>query len=266
MTENLTKGLNLDIKQPLIVPKPLGRKLITPKFLSPLGAKKLSSFDTANLSNSDSKVIQPKPEKTASKAAVIQPEKAPQNSQEKTEIPPLPQAIRKISTLQSLAQPSELISSTVADEIQSPNLPRPVPISPAPVRHIQKAPARDIPNSWSSIAELVGEIKVENINQTEIVQPLTEKRQQDNQLNSLATTKLQNSKAAKKTDLNEIEPSHQVIQTYNSFENSSASTLMSTDDLENLEALAREVYQMLKQRWEIEGERRGNNYSGRLPW
>ncbi|ALF54421.1 hypothetical protein ACX27_18770 [Nostoc piscinale CENA21] len=54
MTENLTTGfilepsepdLNLGIKQPLLPHRPLGRKFISPKFLSPLGVKSLSNFD-----------------------------------------------------------------------------------------------------------------------------------------------------------------------------------------------------------------------------
>jgi hypothetical protein len=37
------------------------------------------------------------------------------------------------------------------------------------------------------------------------------------------------------------------------------------EDFGNIELLAREVYSLLKQRIEIERERRGTNYSGRLP-
>ncbi|MBD2301979.1 hypothetical protein, partial [Nostoc sp. FACHB-190] len=56
MTENLTTGfssepsepdLNLGIKQPLLPHQPLGSKFIRPKFLSPLGAKSLSNFDSS---------------------------------------------------------------------------------------------------------------------------------------------------------------------------------------------------------------------------
>lgn len=38
------------------------------------------------------------------------------------------------------------------------------------------------------------------------------------------------------------------------------------EGVDNLEILAREIYSFIKQRLEIERERRGNNYSGRLPW
>ncbi|MBU7581709.1 MAG: hypothetical protein KAF91_02140, partial [Nostoc sp. TH1S01] len=62
MTENLTTGfnsepsepnLNLGIKRPLLPHQPLGRKLISPKFLSPLGAKSLSNFDPSIFFNSE---------------------------------------------------------------------------------------------------------------------------------------------------------------------------------------------------------------------
>ncbi|WP_187308045.1 hypothetical protein, partial [Nostoc cycadae] len=62
MTENLTTGfasqpsepdLNLGIKRPLLAHKPWGRQLISPKFLSPLGAKSLSNFDPSIFLNSE---------------------------------------------------------------------------------------------------------------------------------------------------------------------------------------------------------------------
>ncbi|MGG6286219.1 hypothetical protein ACQ4M3_31935 [Leptolyngbya sp. AN03gr2] len=40
----------------------------------------------------------------------------------------------------------------------------------------------------------------------------------------------------------------------------------SINDANNLEVLAREIYGLLRQRLEIERERHGNHYSGRLPW
>jgi hypothetical protein len=39
-----------------------------------------------------------------------------------------------------------------------------------------------------------------------------------------------------------------------------------TLDEQNFEILAREVYQAIQQRLAIDRERRGSNYSGRLPW
>ncbi|MBE9210184.1 hypothetical protein IQ244_27550, partial [Nostoc sp. LEGE 06077] len=61
MTENLTTGfasepsapnLNLGVKRPLLPHKPFVQKLISPKFLSLLGAKPLSNFDPSVFLNS----------------------------------------------------------------------------------------------------------------------------------------------------------------------------------------------------------------------
>ncbi|MEA5566073.1 hypothetical protein, partial [Anabaena sp. UHCC 0399] len=49
MRENIETGSDdnseLGIKKPLLPHKPLGQKLLSPKFLSPLGAKYLSNFE-----------------------------------------------------------------------------------------------------------------------------------------------------------------------------------------------------------------------------
>ncbi|HIK03439.1 MAG TPA: hypothetical protein IGS40_01790, partial [Trichormus sp. M33_DOE_039] len=57
MTDNLatTSGdyPELGIKKPLLPHKPLGQKLLSPKFLSPLGAKSLLNFDSSVYFSSD---------------------------------------------------------------------------------------------------------------------------------------------------------------------------------------------------------------------
>lgn len=287
MTENETAGsssetkitdLNLGIKRSLATHKPLGQKLISPKFSTPIGAKALSHSDTqvqnlpfvsesksnkATKSTSKSTTIQNKSENNniaihSSQTEAITPTnvdstiiqaKAEQNFPEKTEIPQLPQALKNISNYHPIAQ------SSVADKIDS-----------TLTHHIQKAPVQDIPDSWSSIAELFGETQVESVSQTTVVQALKDKQHWDN------LSPLQNIKDIKN------KTSEQVIQARPNTSNSAESiddnySNLSTnedyaakEELEHLDTLAREVYKMLKQRLEIERERQGNNYSGRLPW
>lgn len=335
MTENLKTGfdsepsktdireLNLDIKRHLLAHKPLGRTLISPKFLLPLGAKSLSNFDSSiflnsetndshildnesqnspflskskskslNSSNlaeanktkkstSNSTIIQaqidshdsmasPKIENlvnTASENIFLPSKKAEQTSHEKAETPQLPKALQNISIFNHLSQSSDLVLSTVADEIDSLDVSHPVPISHTPAHHIQKKPEQDIPDSWSSIAELFGESKVDSISSTMVVQPLRDKKQWNNKLKPLQHIKTLNNETFGQV----IQASPKTSTSAESMEDNYSNLWTnkysaSENELENLETLAREIYKMLKQRLEIEGERRGNNYSGRLPW
>ncbi|MCC5634795.1 ELKS/Rab6-interacting/CAST family protein [Nostoc sp. CHAB 5844] len=208
-----------------------------------------------------------------SKNTLIQQKKAEQNYQGKAEIPQLPKALKNISIFYPLSQSSDFISSTVPDATDSLDVPHSVPMSDTPAHYIQKEPEQDIPNSWSSIAELFGESKVNTVSPTMVVQPLRDKKQGNNKLKPL-----QYIKTLKKADFSKNVTSRQFIQASpetstpaesieENYSNSSTNKdSASEDELENLNTLAREVYKMLKQRLDIERERRGNNYSGRLPW
>jgi len=250
--------LNLGIK------RPLGQKLISPKLFSPLGAKKLSNSNISILLNSETKDSSPVDILSESQSQVFKNlAKAASNTkpssntnpstnstviQPQTEIPQLPKALKKISTFQPIPEPSNLVVNQIDSVNVSPRSSYPT------THHIQKVSEQDIPDSWSNIAELFGKSEVD------IVQPLT-----------IASTQSQHSKNQKN------KTSSQVIQAYTSSETSTSvesiesdslinEDSVSEDELANLETLAREVYKMLKQRLEIQRERRGNNYSGRLPW
>jgi len=291
MTENETAGfssepseteitnLNLGIKRPLPTHKPLGQKLISPKFSTPIGAKKLSNSEpqiqdspvlsefksnkpiksTSTSTNiqqkSDNNNFTLQPSQTEAIAptnvdSTIIQAKAEQNFPEKTEIPQLPQALKNISNYRPISQ------SSIADKIDSP-----------PTHHIQKAPVQDIPDSWSSIAELFGKTQVESVSQTTVVQALKDKQHWDNQLTPLQNIKTLKNKTSEQFIQAKPDTSNSAESIDDNYSNLSTNKDSAPkEELENLDTLAREVYKMLKQRLDIERERRGNNYSGRLPW
>ncbi len=192
-----------------------------------------------------------------------------------SEIPQLPIALKKISIFSPLSQTSSLLASNVADETASLDASTPISLSPSLPHHIQKSPMKEIPNSWSSLAELLGESTTVDNSQKTIVQPFADER---HEFTSIASTQSEYSQSEPKTHYSQTRNSRQVIQAYTDPSSSSLQNIEETDnevtitnesledECENLEVLAREIYKMLQYRLEIERERRGKNYSGRLPW
>ncbi|MBD2005286.1 MULTISPECIES: hypothetical protein [Cyanophyceae] len=146
--------------------------------------------------------------------------------------------------------------------------------------------AKTMPTSWSSIADLIGETTPDSGNSM-IVQPLLEERGWQEPIISSSDSRNSYSTA----DSPHTDRTNGVIQAYSNtsgrtsasgmealrqlMESSGGSKVeahqsdedFSEDEgVDNLEILAREIYSFIKQRLEIERERRGNNYSGRLPW
>ncbi|MBD1904756.1 hypothetical protein H6F53_04515 [Trichocoleus sp. FACHB-832] len=146
--------------------------------------------------------------------------------------------------------------------------------------------AKTIPTSWSSIADLIGETTSDSSNSM-IVQPLLEERGWQEPI--ISSSDSRNSYST--VDSPHTDRANGVIQAYSNtsgrtsasgmealrqlMESSGGSKVeahqsdedFSEDEgVDNLEILAREIYSFIKQRLEIERERRGNNYSGRLPW
>ncbi|MBD1934132.1 MULTISPECIES: hypothetical protein [Cyanophyceae] len=146
--------------------------------------------------------------------------------------------------------------------------------------------AKTIPTSWSSIADLIGEATSDSSNSM-IVQPLLEERGWQEPI--ISSSDSRNSYST--VDSPHTDRANGVIQAYSNtsgrtsasgmealrqlMESSGGSKVeahqsdedFSEDEgVDNLEILAREIYSFIKQRLEIERERRGNNYSGRLPW
>lgn len=259
-SEELT-ALDLNIQKPFLTHKPLGNKFISPKFLSPLGTKLLSDLETSDRSSTKAAIAPAKQvtntqKKSTAKTTVIQPQKEAQHQNHNTEIPQLPTRLEKISSLKPLSQTSDFITSTLREKTASLNTSTPP--------QLQKAATKETPNSWSSIAELVDEMTTVDRSPKTVVQPLKSTRSQ-------YSPQIINSP--------ESSNSSPVIQRYTNSDNSTSiqniedtnsevtiTNETSEDESENLEILAREIYTMLQQRLKIEQERRGKNYSGRLPW
>ncbi|MFN6572513.1 hypothetical protein, partial [Dendronalium sp. ChiSLP03b] len=205
----------------------------------------------------------------------IQSKKEIQHPNHSSEIPQLPTVLKKISIFSPLSQTSNFLTSTFADETASPDTSTPVSF-PSLSNHIQKSPMKDIPNSWSSIAELLGESTAVENSPTIVIQPLPNEKRE---FTYIASPQSYHSQSQPKTHYPKSSSSNKVIQAYTEPSSSiSVQTIEETDnevtitnelpedEYENLELLAREIYKMLQQRLEIEQERRGKNYSGRLPW
>ncbi|MBD1897114.1 hypothetical protein [Coleofasciculus sp. FACHB-129] len=157
---------------------------------------------------------------------------------------------------------------------------------------------REIPTSWSSISELIGE-NTPKASESIVVQPLSEQRtweapqkpiiskpsdsnsSQSNvshplmnspQNNSLGNVIQTYSMPSRRTSASGMEALIQLMGDTDSQVGAIDQSVSTVDDFsseeatDNLELLAREVYSFIRQRLEIERERRGNNYSGRLPW
>jgi hypothetical protein len=139
-----------------------------------------------------------------------------------------------------------------------------------PLRH--STPTGNIPNSWSSLTELLGESSTDSTStnsQETLIQrvnnPSSTLEALDLAVNASGTTSQYSSSYdsplafGTDTSSSAIEPKV-VSKDISSGENSSQQT-----DSKNLELLAREIYSLLRQRLEIERERRGSYYSDRFP-
>lgn len=114
----------------------------------------------------------------------------------------------------------------------------------------------ELPNSWSSLADLV-ENSLENIPEEEIIFTPTGFQRQNPDLNS----NQRQSSAASLPPEDTYEPSVTQAVTLTSPYVTSEPELP-----ENLDAIARAVYRRIIDRLQIERERNGRSYSGRLPW
>jgi hypothetical protein len=145
---------------------------------------------------------------------------------------------------------------------------------------------QDIPDSWSSIAELLGE-KTFTEQESVIVQPLLESNPSGYESVSMNFIPSRDS-ISSTTD--EFQVNSPITPIQSSVVNGIIQTDVATDvretpatpeeeieeeieertpsqeETDRLEVLAREIYNLLRQRLEVERERQGQYYSGRLPW
>jgi hypothetical protein len=139
-----------------------------------------------------------------------------------------------------------------------------------PLRH--STPTGNIPNSWSSITELLGESRTDSIStnsQETLIQrvnnPSSTLEALDLAVNASGTTSQYSSSYDSPLVLGTDTSSSAIEQNVVSNEVSSGENSSQQTDSKNLELLAREIYSLLRQRLEIERERRGSYYSDRFP-
>jgi hypothetical protein len=145
---------------------------------------------------------------------------------------------------------------------------------------------QDIPDSWSSIAELLGE-KTSTEQESVIVQPLWESNPSGYESVSMNFAPSRDSISSTTDEFKVNSPItpiqssvvNGVIQTdaatdvrgtpatpEEEIEEEIENRTSSQEEADRLEVLAREIYNLLRQRLEVERERQGQYYSGRLPW
>jgi hypothetical protein len=139
-----------------------------------------------------------------------------------------------------------------------------------PLRH--STPTGNIPNSWSSITELLGESRTDSIStnsQDTLIQrvnnPSSTLEALDLAVNASGTTSQYSSSYDSPLVLGTDTSSSVIEQKVVSKDISSGENSSQQTDSKNLELLAREIYSLLRQRLEIERERRGSYYSDRFP-
>jgi hypothetical protein len=157
------------------------------------------------------------------------------------------------------------------------------PESNQQTRHLgSSTPTNDIPTSWSSIAELLGENTDDSSSTfgsvTSIQRAFDDSREQAlldwQESNSWESIIPESSGSAdssstfnQKTPIQrfttEEPPPHEEVS---SAEHPSKQEDSKNEDSNSLEMLALEIYGLVRQRLEIERERQGNYYSDRLPW
>jgi|GEM_PF-5038912 len=137
---------------------------------------------------------------------------------------------------------------------------------------------REIPTSWSNLAELVGSSSEPEREQT-VQRQVT--REESNGKSQSVDRRSQNptsqtiqrvmDKVKERASKRNVTPQENLTisrdyEANNSVTLSASTPAAENEDLENLDILAREIYNSIRQRLAIEQERRGRNYSGRLPW
>ncbi|WP_315863198.1 family 10 glycosylhydrolase [Anthocerotibacter panamensis] len=196
-------------------------------------------------------------------APSVQTHSLPSASTPALDSPTLPTVLENLSTLRPLVQrsslqpepetnpdptltfpePSRPTAAVVATSTYQGFTPLTYAISPSVQRSSrQETPPSEPPDSWSSIEQLMDghppSAPIQRFQDT--TQPPVIQRFDETPVASSAPTTT--------PATNTFEPHDE------------------KEDLEQLETLAREIYNTVRQRLELERERRGNSYSGRLPW
>ncbi len=139
------------------------------------------------------------------------------------------------------------------------------------------------PSSWSSVAELVGDVRATNqsysksnlrnlttILRNSIPYQSTKNNSPSNsnstQNNSINVTSIGNNTLIQRNTDSVTEGYTATLENQREGEQGEQEEKNAqTDNNKNFEILAREIYSFIRQRLQLERERRGNSYSGRLP-
>ena len=141
---------------------------------------------------------------------------------------------------------------------------------------------QDIPQSWSSLADLIGDtapsiqrtseqqfspIQHENIVVTSSDNKSEKLHQNHNHIkNRSKSNSNHHSFIQAKRENNNFNPALTNLNFTTPIQREDELQTLLEDNSDSLEILAREIYHSIRQRLEIERERRGNYSSGRLPW
>jgi hypothetical protein len=232
----------------------------------------LTAASTAESSREQSTVLQAMPEtsrrRVQSAAPLLLSEETFSNASEPTvQVPPVSLDTQPL-TLRRLA--TDVTRGTTPESNQQ-------------TRHLgSSTPTSDIPTSWSSIAELLGDNTDDSSSTfgsiTSIQRAFDDSREQvpldwqeSNSWESIIPESSRSSDFSstfnqetpiQRFTTEEAPPQEEVFST----EHPSKQEDSKNEDSNSLEMLALEIYGLVRQRLEIERERHGNYYSDRLPW
>ncbi|HLP90624.1 MAG TPA: hypothetical protein VK184_18835, partial [Nostocaceae cyanobacterium] len=222
---------------------------------------------------------------------VIQAKQEAPTLNQNTEIPQLPKVLQNLSVFNPLSEQSKFITSGFANQNEQSNISTIVPSAASAYTPIQRSPvstststsssniqrsvAQEAPSSWSSIADLIGSNT--NSNSNMFVQAQKDEQEKDDLLTSFAESPIEYNPSPVKSIVHKSNNSNGVIQKSEDDGNSSSGETTETSGTasseqgdkpseKDMDALAREVYKNIQRRLQIEKERQGKNYSGRLPW
>lgn len=246
----------LGMKNPLLPSKPLGSNhrlstVFLPEYFPQISLN--NSGDSGTKVEPDDRGNSPgdRTEKSATKISLNHPEKSRVNFW-----PTVVDSLSQIRPLNESIEISTEISTAIAPEIVFDRPGSNKSLVPVQDTFGELSVDREMPSSWSSLTELV-ENTIGDIDEEEVIFTPTGFQRQNRDLrgdrrgSTAATTPLEDTYSPSVT------PPVTVTSPYFAPE---------PETPENLDAIVHEVYRRIIDRLQIERERNGRFYSGRLPW
>ena len=255
----MSSPIPLGIQNPLGPSKPLGRdRRLSTVFLPEHFARAASEAVTTQPTDSAVNVEDNEREERSQYRTKHDSPTGSANNSDRSSLNVWPTVVQSLSQIQPLNQSTMEISSAIAPDIASDIASDIVfdrPGSNKSLVPLQNSNS-EVPTSWSSLAELV-ENTLEEIDEEEIIFTPTGFQRQTRDESDRASGSTTASSPPEDTYSPSVTQPVTLTSPYVSPE---------PEQPENLDAIVSEVYRRIIDRLQIERERNGRLYSGRLPW